>query len=119
MRVYRLFAPALARAAEPTLEQMISLRRASGPAASPDGRFVAYAVRDTDWVKNAFVTHVWLADVEQGTTRQLTFGEKSDVAPAWSPDGRWLAFLTDRGEKRQVWRLDMHGGEAEKLTAHE
>jgi Tol biopolymer transport system component len=57
--------------------------------------------------------------VEQGTTRQLTFGEKSDVAPAWSPDGRWLAFLTDRGEKRQVWRLDMRGGEAEKLTAHE
>jgi dipeptidyl aminopeptidase/acylaminoacyl peptidase len=114
-----LFAPALASAAEPTLEQMISLRRASGPAASPDGRFVAFAVRDTDWVKNAFVTHVWLADVEQGTARQLTFGEKSDYSPAWSPEGRWLAFLTDRGEKRQVWRLDMRGGEAEKLTAHE
>ena len=103
----------------PTLEQMISLRRASGPAASPDGRFVAYAVRDTDWVRNAFVTHVWLADVEEGTTRQLTFGEKSDFAPAWSPDGRWLAFLSERGEKRQVLRLDMRGGEAEKLTAHE
>jgi len=108
-----------AHAAEPTLEQLISLRRAGAPAASPDGRFVAYTVRDTDWVKNAFVTHVWLADVAQGTNRQLTFGEKSDFSPTWSPDGRWLAFLSDRGEKRQVWQLDMRGGEAEKLTAHE
>ncbi len=104
---------------EPTLDQMISLRRASAPAVSPDGRLVAYAVRDTDWVGNAFVTQVWLADSRDGTTRQLTSGPKSSTAPAWSPEGRRLAFLSERGEKRQVWLLDMGGGEAEKLTAHE
>jgi dipeptidyl aminopeptidase/acylaminoacyl peptidase len=106
-------------AAPPSLEAMISLRRASAPAVSPDGRFVAYAVRDTDWVGNAFVTQLWLADLEANTTRQLTFAGKSSTAPAWSPDGRSLAFLSERGGKRQVWRLDMRGGEAEKLTAHE
>ena len=114
-----LLATQAARAAEPTLEQMIALERASSPAVSPDGRLVAYAVRDTDWVGNAFVTQLWLADVEAGVTRQLTFGTKSNSAPSWSPDGRWLAFLSERGEKRQVFRLDMRGGEAEKLTAHE
>ncbi len=65
---------------EPTLEQVISLRRASAPTVSPDGRFVDYAVRDTDWVGNAFVTQVWLADSRDGTTRQLLFGQRSDTA---------------------------------------
>ena len=104
---------------EPTIDQMVSLRRASAPAVSPDGRFVAYAVRDTDWVGNAFVTQLWLADATTGETRQLTFGAKSNLSPAWSPVGGKLAFLSERGEKRQVWMLDMRGGEAEKQTAHE
>jgi dipeptidyl aminopeptidase/acylaminoacyl peptidase len=109
----------LASAAEPTIDQMISLRRASTPAVSPDGRFVAYAVRDTDWVGNTFVTQIWLADVASGENRALTFGTKSNLAPAWSPDGGRLVYLSERGEKRQVWMLDLRGGEPEKLTAHE
>jgi dipeptidyl aminopeptidase/acylaminoacyl peptidase len=108
-----------ARAAEPTIDQMLSLRRVSSPNVSPDGRFVAYAVRDTDMVGNAFVTQVWLADVASGRTRQLTFGPKSNSSPAWSPDGSKLAFLSERAEKRQVWMLDMRGGEAEKVTAND
>src|SRR5438046_1002293 len=54
----------LARAAEPTIDQMIALKRAGSPQPSPDGRLVAYTVRDTDWVNNGFVTQLWLADVE-------------------------------------------------------
>ena len=108
-----------ARAAEPTIDQMLSLRRVSSPNVSPDGRFVAYAMRDTDMVGNAFVTQVWLADVATGRSRQLTFGPKSNSSPAWSPDGSKLAFLSERAEKRQVWMLDMRGGEAEKVTAND
>ena len=111
--------PLAAMAAEPSIDQMLSLRRVSSPSVSPDGRFVAYAVRDTDLVGNAFVTQLWLADVATGRSRQLTFGGKSNTSPAWSPDGAKLAFLSDRSEKRQVWMLDMRGGEAEKVTANE
>ena len=51
------------RAAEPTFEQLISLRRVSSPAVSADGRAVAFVVREADWDANVFVSQVWLADV--------------------------------------------------------
>jgi len=105
-----------ATAAAPTLDQIVALERVSAPAISPDGRRVAYTVRDTDYVENAFVTQVWLADAAGGSRRPLTRGPKSSDAPAWSPDGRTLAFASERGDKRQVWLLDLAGGDAQALT---
>ncbi len=113
-----------ARAAAPSsagtmLDQIVALERAGSPAISPDGRRVAYTVRDTDFVENAFVTQVWLADALTGSRRPLTRGRKSSDAPAWSPDGRMIAFASERGEKRQVWLLDLSGGDALPLTSAE
>ncbi|HKQ59139.1 MAG TPA: S9 family peptidase [Candidatus Eisenbacteria bacterium] len=104
-------------AVTPTLEQIVALERVGSPALSPDGRFVAYTVRDTDWVGNAFVTQIWLADVASGENRQITQGRKTSNAPAWSPDGRRLAFGSERTDKRQVFVLDMSGGDAVQLTS--
>src|SRR6185436_17879949 len=101
----------------PTLDQIVSLRRVATPVISPDGRWVAYTVRDTDWVSNAFVTQVWLADTRTGDGRPLTQGKKNSNAPAWAPDGRRLAFGSERTEKRQVFVLDMAGGDAVQLTS--
>jgi len=103
----------------PTLDQIVSLRRVASPALSPDAHWVAYTVRDTDWVANAFVTQVWLADARTGETRQLTQGKKNSNAPAWAPDGRSLAFGSERTEKRQIFVLDMAGGDAVQLTSAE
>jgi len=111
--------PLRAAAAEaiPTIDQLVELKRVQGDTAvSPDGRQVAYVVRETDWDANAFVTQIWLADVASGRSRQVTRASKSSDSPAWSPDGRWLAFASDRAEKRQVYRIDPTGGEAEPLT---
>jgi dipeptidyl aminopeptidase/acylaminoacyl peptidase len=60
--------------------------------------------------------NIWMLDVASGDTRQLTFSAKSDTSPRWAPDGRSLAFLSDRDGAAQLYRLPTAGGEAEKLT---
>jgi dipeptidyl aminopeptidase/acylaminoacyl peptidase len=109
-----------AQSRTPTIDQLISLKRAGSPAISPDGQFVAYTVRETNWDDNRYHTEIWLADIKTGALRQLTsHAKKSSTSPAWSPDGTTLAFATDRDEKRQIYLIDPRGGEARKLTSAE
>ena len=103
----------------PTVDQLLSIKRAGAPEISPDGRYVAYTVRDTNCDDNAYETEIWIADVVSGTTYQLTNAKKSSQSPAWSPDGARLAFASDRTDKRQIYVIDPHGGEAEPITSLE
>src|SRR5881628_4260717 len=83
--------PSMAPKVAPTVDQILSLKRAGAPEISPDGRRVAYTVRETNWDENAYETEIWLADVRTGASRQLTNAKKSSQSPAWSPDGSKLA----------------------------
>ena len=85
---FRPVAQAPAPPPPPTIDALISLKRAGSPAISPDGKWVAYTVRETNWDDNIYETEIWLADAQSGATRQLTNGRKSSNAPAWSPDGK-------------------------------
>jgi dipeptidyl aminopeptidase/acylaminoacyl peptidase len=130
----------------PTPAETLGRALIRSPAISPDGKYVAYLQRQTNWKTDEFVTQLWLANVSTGKRLQLTRGRKS-VGPAqWSPDGRWLAFATEReltetdsdgtfcdgpappgraadrpckSEKsasRQIWFLPFDGGEAWQAT---
>src|SRR4029453_16433593 len=113
-----LVSPAL-RAADtrvPTIDQLIELKRPGAVALSPDGKRVAFTVTETNWEENAYETEVFLADTAGGSPIQLTRARKSSSAPAWSPDGRQLAFVSDRTDKRQIYLIDPSGGEARQLT---
>jgi dipeptidyl aminopeptidase/acylaminoacyl peptidase len=99
----------------PTIDQAIELKRAGAPTISPDGRFVAYTLRETNWDDNAFETEIWIVAADS-QPRQLTRSKKSSTSPAWSPDGRRLAFISDRTDKRQLYVINPEGGEAEPLT---
>lgn len=101
----------------PTFESIISLQSAGSPAISPDGKAIAYTVTTTDWKENRYDTEIWLWR-EGGASVQLTRTEKgSSTSPKWSPDGRWIAFLADRGDKQQIFLIAALGGEAWTLTS--
>ena len=118
--------PALAAAPAkvPTIEQSLDLRTVSAPKISPDGKRVVFEQSRTDWDANAFETDLFIADVHGGPPRALTNGVKSSKAAAWSPDGRWIAFLSDRpgqlagspAEKDQIYVMSADGGEARQVT---
>ncbi len=80
----------------PTLAESLSLKSIADPKISPDGRLVAYQVQEANWKENEFVRQLWLVDVATGKSFQLTRGKKSVGGADWSPDGRWLAFVTER-----------------------
>src|SRR5256714_2155546 len=93
------------------------------PRLSPEGRRLAYVVSHTDEEANAYRTAIWVAPLDGSTEpRQFTSGERNDGSPRWSPDGRWLAFVSNRdGEdekkaKGQLYVLPADGGEPQRLT---
>ena len=69
-------------------------------------------------MRTSELPRVWMINWEGTQDVQLTFGEKSASTPRWSPDGKYLAFLSARApdDKTQVWVLDRRGGEARQLT---
>src|ERR1044071_748978 len=104
----------------PTLDDLLTMKSTGGTQISPDGKWVAYTVSYGDFKQDAFVTQIWLANPDTGKSVQLTRGEKSSTSPRWSPDGHWLAFLSNRiDDKNQIFLIDPSGGEAQQLTKSE
>ena len=125
MSIFRFAPLALLLAAAPaiagpgkglTIDDMLAMQRVGEPAVSPDGKWVAFSVRDTDMAANKGRTDIWLAAVDGATVRRLTTDPASDTSPAWSPDGAYVYFASTRGGSSQVWRIAVAGGEAEAVT---
>ncbi|HEY0436170.1 MAG TPA: S9 family peptidase [Phenylobacterium sp.] len=118
---------AVLAAGAPTITQSLDMATVGAPKISPDGRHVVYEQVSANWDTNAFDTTLWLADVISGERRPLTLALKSSEAAAWSPDGRWIAFLSDRpapvakspAGKRQLYVMPADGGEAQQVAMFE
>jgi dipeptidyl aminopeptidase/acylaminoacyl peptidase len=121
-----LAAPAWSAKA-PTIDQSLDMVTVGAPKISPDGKRVVYEQTSTNWATNAFDTSLWMADVATGERRRLTLAVKSSSDAAWSPDGRWIAFLSDRpgalakspADKKQLYVMPADGGEAQQLGVFE
>ena len=107
---------ALADARHPfSVEDLVAFDRISEPAVSPDGSRVVFTVSSLDLDANRRRKDVWMADVKRGAARRFT-AHGSAEAPAFSPDGRWVYFLSARSGAAQVFRIPVDGGEAEPVT---
>lgn len=112
-----VFAAAVAAVARPIeLEDMFRLKRVSDPQLSPDGKTVAYVVAEVLKAENRTQSDVWTIPAEGGEARLLTGSPKHDRHPRWSPDGKWVAFESNRDGEFQIWIVPAAGGEARKLT---
>jgi dipeptidyl aminopeptidase/acylaminoacyl peptidase len=99
-------------------EKMWSLDRLGEPAISPDGKLAVLSVTRYDTAENKGFTDLWLIPVAGGAARQLTSDAAADTSPTFSPDGKWIAFLSKRGEDKesQVYVIAADGGEARRVT---
>jgi dipeptidyl aminopeptidase/acylaminoacyl peptidase len=94
------------------------LRNVNDPQLSPDGAWVAYTVSSVDSAKDKNDTDVWMASWDGTQNIRLTSTPEGESSPRWSPDGRYLAFVSARQEGKggQIWLLDRRGGEAQRIT---
>jgi len=100
-----------------TIDDFFQIRDVAQPELSPDGQWVAYSVRTRILKDDKNEQRLWMVSTHGGDAIPMTAEGVSSSHPRWSPDGKYLAFLSARnGGKSQVWLLDRRGGEAERLT---
>jgi dipeptidyl aminopeptidase/acylaminoacyl peptidase len=115
-----------------TVEDLYKLKPVSHPKISPDGKRIAFTVTTIDERKLEYRSAIWIVSTDGGEAQQFTSGPANADNAAWSPDGRWLAFVSEReGElnkgdekdakkqgkdKPQIWLIPTDGGEAHQIT---
>jgi len=98
-----------------TPEAALNLSSISDLQFSPDGARVAFVVAEPPKGERR-ARHIWLYDKKSGAVRQFTFSAKDESSPRWSPDGKQLAFLSNRDDQQQIYVMRADGGEAAALT---
>ncbi len=118
-----LFLSLLAGAQSPTKRKLrpddvYRLQTIADPQVSPEGHWVSYVLTSVDSAKDKHNSDLWMVSWDGQQSVQLTHTPDGESAPRWSPDGKYLSFLSSRqGAKgSQVWLMDRRGGEGNKLT---
>jgi dipeptidyl aminopeptidase/acylaminoacyl peptidase len=107
-----------------TVDDYFRIKEVGDPQLSPDGKWVAYTVRTANLKDDKNYERIWMAPVSGGAAIPQTADGVTSSHPRWSPDGKFLAFISarttasdeDDSDKKQVWFLNREGGEAQKLT---
>ncbi|MBI5653029.1 MAG: PD40 domain-containing protein, partial [Chloroflexi bacterium] len=102
-----------------TVDDLFNLKLIFDPQISPGGKTIAFVLTTPDLDGDKYHSHIWLVPADgSAPAQQFTFGEGKDRAPRWSPDGKQIAFNSDRDKDRgdQLFLIARAGGEARRLT---
>ncbi len=102
----------------PTIQDLVGLKYPSELALSPNGSFVAFTIREADFQKSRYFRNIWRVSTRQGHIEKLTFGTDQNHSPRFSPNGKVIAFLSNRSyikngtrisNRTQIWILPERG----------
>jgi len=99
-----------------TIQDYYRIRGIEDLQVSPDGRTVVFTLRTDDLPRAKRARHIWMMDADGTNPRQFTCGEKGESSPIFSPDGKWIAFISSRDGGDNLYIISTSGGEARQLT---
>jgi dipeptidyl aminopeptidase/acylaminoacyl peptidase len=103
-----------------TLDDLAKLQRVGSPALSPDGEWVLYSVSQIDAKEDKSHSHLWMVKWDGSTDLQLTYDKEGASSAKFSPDGKYISFMSSRpgpAKGSQLWVMDRRSGEAQQFTA--
>jgi dipeptidyl aminopeptidase/acylaminoacyl peptidase len=99
-----------------TIEDFYRVRSIEDLNLSPDGKIAIFALRTDDLPRGKRTSHIWTVETDGKNMRQFTFGEKDESSPVFSPDGKWIVFVSSRDGHDNLFVISASGGEARQLT---
>jgi dipeptidyl aminopeptidase/acylaminoacyl peptidase len=99
-----------------SVDDMLAMQRIGEPALSPDGQWIVFSLRTTDFEANKGKLDLWLVSRDGATLRRLTTHDAADTAPEFSKDGKSVFFLSTRSGSQQIWRMALDGGEPRQVS---
>jgi dipeptidyl aminopeptidase/acylaminoacyl peptidase len=99
-----------------TIEDLYRVKHIDSMHVSPDGRQIVFTLVSQDLGRAKETSHIWLMDADGANPRQFTFADQSDMAPVFSPDGKWLAFVREVAGDDQIFVMPLGGGDARQMT---
>jgi dipeptidyl aminopeptidase/acylaminoacyl peptidase len=102
-----------------TATDLATLRRLGAPAVSPDGNWAVYQLRETDLAANRGRTDLYLLDLRAANAQPVKVASETQYNEhdaRFSPDGRWLYYLSNASGSDQIWRVSLPSGTPEKVS---
>ncbi|MBT8219342.1 MAG: PD40 domain-containing protein, partial [Bacteroidia bacterium] len=103
----------------PSFEEVLSLKTVGSPVLSPDGNHIAFTKSSADWKENRWDYEIWLSKDGQPAFQLTNTPEGNSGQIRWAPGGQWISFTANRGNKNQVYVININGGEAIQITHEE
>jgi dipeptidyl aminopeptidase/acylaminoacyl peptidase len=98
------------------IQALLKVVRISDPQISPDSRTIAFTVQKVNLESNRKPSHIFVAPLDGGPPKQITWEGNRNERPRWSPDSKRLAYISDRSGSAQIWLMDPDGSDAKQVT---